>query len=56
MEVMGLDYLQLLKELIEDHEKRISDCGGDALISTDRMQSIIPMMDKLVDRFRRDKS
>ena len=56
MEVMGLDYLQLLKELIEDHEKRVSDCGGDAIISTDRMQSIIPMMDKLVDRFRRGKS
>ena len=56
MEVMGLDYLQLLKELIEDHEKRIEDCGGNALVSTEKMKSIIPIMDKLVDRFRSEKS
>lgn len=54
MEKMGLDYLQLLQELIEDHEKRVIDCGGNALISTDRMQSLIPMMDRLVDRFRKN--
>jgi hypothetical protein len=53
MEVMGLDYLQLLRELIEDHEKRVADCGGDALVSTERMKSIIPMMDKLVDSFKK---
>lgn len=52
METMGLDYLKLLTELIEDHEKRVVECGGDALVSTERMQSLIPMMDKLVDRFR----
>jgi hypothetical protein len=54
MDIMGLDYLQLLQNLIEDHEKRVVDCGGDALVSTERMQSLIPTMDKLVDRFRNE--
>ena len=55
METMGLNYLQLLKELIEDHEKRVVECGGDALITTERMKSVIPMMDKLVDKFRNNR-
>jgi hypothetical protein len=55
MEALGLDYLELLKNLIEDHEKRVVECGGDALISTDRMQSLIPTMDKIVDRVKNVK-
>jgi hypothetical protein len=53
-EIMGLDYLQLLTDLIDDHEQRVQDCGGDALVSTERMKSLIPTMDRLVDRFLRD--
>lgn len=52
-EKMGLDYVKLLSDVIEDHEKRIQDCGGDALVSTERMKSLVPTMDRLVDRFLR---
>ncbi|MBL4847296.1 MAG: ferritin-like domain-containing protein [Planctomycetes bacterium] len=52
-EKMGLDYVQLLSDVIDDHEKRIQDCGGDALVSTERMKSLVPTMDRIVDRFRR---
>jgi hypothetical protein len=52
-EKMGLDYVKLLSDVIEDHERRIQDCGGDALVSTERMKSLVPTMDRLVDRFLR---
>lgn len=52
-EKMGLDYVKLLADVIEDHERRIQDCGGDALVSTERMKSLVPTMDRLVDRFLR---
>lgn len=53
LEIMGLDYLKLLDNLIEDHERRVVECGGDALISTDRMKSIIPTIDKVVNRMNK---
>lgn len=52
-EKMGLDHIKLLVDLIEDHERRIQECGGDALVSTERMKSIVPQMDRLVDKVRR---
>lgn len=52
-EKMGLDYVQLLSDVIEDHEKRIQECSGDALVSTERMKQLVPTMDRLVDRFLR---
>lgn len=48
-ELMGIDYIELLNGLISDHERRIQECGGDALISTEGMKSLIPNVDKLVD-------
>ncbi len=55
-ERMGLDHLKLLVDLIEDHERRIQECNADALVSTDRMRSLIPTMDRLVDKLlRRDR-
>ena len=55
-ELMGIDHLQLLVDLIEDHERRIQECGGDALVSTERMKGLIPAMDQVVDRvLRRDR-
>ncbi|MGE0711832.1 MAG: ferritin-like domain-containing protein [Planctomycetota bacterium] len=53
-EIMGLDYLALLQDLIEDHERRVQECGGDALVGTEWMKGLIPTMDRLVDRFLRD--
>ena len=55
-EIMGLDYLELLMDVIEDHEHRVQECGGDALVTTERMKSLIPTMDRLVDRFRMAES
>ena len=49
---MGINYVDLLDGVIEDHERRISECGGDSLISTKWMKLMIPTMDKLVDKFR----
>jgi hypothetical protein len=55
-EILGLDYVQLLNDVLADHEERIRECGGDALVSTDRMKGIIPVMDGIVDRvIRREK-
>jgi len=51
-ELIGIDYLQLLNKVIEDHERRLAECGGDALISASKMKTIIPIMDKLVDKVR----
>jgi hypothetical protein len=50
-ELMGINYLDLLNGVIEDHERRVQECGGDALVSADTMKLLIPRMDKLVDRF-----
>lgn len=50
-ELIGIDYLQLLKQVIEDHERRLSECGGDAFISTALMKSMVPRLDKIFDTF-----
>jgi len=50
LETIGLDYMKLLDDLITDHEQRVVECGGEALISTNLMKSIIPAIDKIVDR------
>lgn len=56
-ERMGIDHLQLLIDLIEDHERRIQECGGDALVSTERMRSLVPTMDRIVDQvLRRERA
>lgn len=52
-EILGLDHIRLLTDLVEDHERRIQECGGDALVSTERMKSLIPTMDRLVDKLLR---
>ena len=52
LELIGLDYLNLLDNLIEDHEKRIVECGGEALISTRQMKKLCPAIDSIVDRLR----
>ncbi|RMG14888.1 MAG: hypothetical protein D6731_09525 [Planctomycetota bacterium] len=52
-EIMGLDYVQLLEDVLSDHERRIQECGGDALVSTERMKGLIPTMDRLVDAVSR---
>jgi len=51
-ELIGINYLKLLKEVIEDHERRLRDCGGDAFISTDLMKTMVPKMDKVFDTVR----
>jgi hypothetical protein len=48
-ELLGIDYLKLLNTVIEDHERRLHDCGGDALLSTKRMKQMIPNIDRVVD-------
>ena len=48
-ETMGQDHVALLIDLLADHERRIGECGGDVLVSTERMQQMIPRIDRLVD-------
>ncbi len=56
-EILGLDYVALLESVLSDHERRIQECGGNALVSTERMKNLIPMMNKLVDTaLRREPS
>lgn len=56
-EILGLDYVALLESVLNDHERRIQECGGNALVSTERMQGLIPTMNKLVDKaLRREPS
>ena len=49
-ELIGIDYLALLNQVIEDHERRLVECGGDSLLSTAKMKSMVPAIDKLVDK------
>lgn len=51
-EIIGIDYLQLLKQVIEDHERRLHECGGDAFISTNLMRTVVPKLDKFFDTIR----
>jgi hypothetical protein len=52
-ETMGVDHIALLIELLTDHERRIAECGANVLVSTDRMQRLIPTIDRLVDQVLR---
>ncbi len=49
-EELGVDHVALLLDLLDDHERRIEECGAAVLVSTDRMKRMIPALDRLVDR------
>lgn len=56
-ETVGVDHVKLLLDLLEDHERRIAECGANVLVSTDRVKSLIPTMDRLVDAvLRRERA
>ncbi len=56
-ETVGVDHLRLLLDLLEDHERRIAECGANVLVSTDRVKSLIPTMDRMVDTvLRRERA
>lgn len=48
-ETMGVDHIALLIDLLSDHERRVAECDADVLVSTERMQSLIPRVDRMVD-------
>lgn len=50
-ELLGVDRVQVLTEILSDHEERLAEVGGDVLVSTEWMKRFIPAMDRLVDRF-----
>jgi hypothetical protein len=55
-EEMGVDHVALLIDLLADHERRINECEGQVLVSTERMQQMIPTLDRVVDKvLRREK-
>jgi hypothetical protein len=55
-ELMGVDHVALLIDLLSDHERRVMECDANVLVSTERMQQMIPAIDRLVDRvLRREK-
>jgi hypothetical protein len=56
-ETVGVDHLKLLCDLLEDHERRISECGADVLVSTDLVQRLVPALDRVVDAvLRRERA
>ena len=52
-ELLGIDYLSLLNTVIEDHERRLTECGANTLLSTQKMTRMIPSIDRIVDQLRR---
>lgn len=52
-EAIGVDHVAVLRDVLEDHERRLAEVGGDALVSTDLMKRFVPGVDRLVDRLRR---
>lgn len=48
-ETMGVDHIALLIDLLSDHERRVAECDANVLVSTERMQALIPSVDRMVD-------
>jgi hypothetical protein len=48
-ETMGVDHIALLIDLLSDHERRVTECDANVLVSTERMQQMIPAIDRVVD-------
>lgn len=48
-ETMGVDHVALLIDLLADHERRVAECDASVLVSTERMQALIPTIDRMVD-------
>ncbi|MCO5165290.1 MAG: ferritin-like domain-containing protein [Planctomycetes bacterium] len=48
-ETMGVDHVALLIDLLSDHERRVAECEATVLVSTERMQALIPSVDRVVD-------
>lgn len=48
-ETMGVDHVALLIDLLADHERRVAECEATVLVSTERMQALIPTIDRMVD-------
>lgn len=48
-ETMGVDHVALLIDLLADHERRVNECDATVLVSTERMQQLIPAVDRVVD-------
>lgn len=48
-ELMGVDHVALLIDLLSDHERRVQECDANVLVSTERMQQMIPAIDRVVD-------
>jgi len=49
-DLMGVDHIEVLREVLADHEERLAEMGGEVLVSTDHMRRLIPALDRLVDR------
>jgi len=52
-ETIGVDHVKVLAEVLDDHEERLAEMGGDVLVSTDLMKRFVPAVDRLVDRLRK---
>lgn len=49
-EIVGIPYLDILADILREHQARVTEMGVDAIVTGDRVSRLVPMMDRVVDR------
>ncbi len=48
-EMVGVDYLSIVKKILIDHQARVEEMDVDALISAEQVEGMLPFLDKAFD-------
>jgi hypothetical protein len=49
-ELVGIPYVEILADILADHEKRVLEMGVDGLVTGAEMGKLIPTVDRMLDR------